>query len=148
MVMFEIERREFEAIKKTGTNGRVFWRFPGGDESGSEIEAWVSGLPSSLSCAGETFAFGRVPRRVKKSDGSVSYKPFEKAREVRGQIFLDGEEIDLHCRVTVRKNNKYWWIWLHLDPRNTKLLSEKRKDPSRKSLDALLNEMSESDNLD
>jgi hypothetical protein len=59
----------------------------------------------------ETYEFGRVPRRdAKHSDKPAAFKSFKKAREVRAEASFGEHQIEIHCRVTARKEGK-WYLW-------------------------------------
>lgn len=126
-VPFEIAGHCFEAVKQTGTTGRTYWRFPAKDgSSDNEIDPLSENLPTELIVNGETFTFGPVPKKGKgaaSGDGAADFKSFHKTREVRDISAIEDQPVTIHCRVTKRKNGK-WWMWLNIDPRKTDEQSE------------------------
>ncbi len=115
---FEILGRSFAAPATTTATGKLSWRFPSGEQSaaGVELPRWSDSLPTELQVNNETYEFGRVPRReAKHSDKPAAFKSFKKAREVRAEASFGEHQIELHCRVTARKEGK-WYLWFRANP--------------------------------
>jgi len=103
---------------KTTNNGKISWRFPANDQSstGIDLEPWDDSLPAHLKVANTKYEFGPVPRRGADSpDNQTKFKSFSKAREVRTKASFDERQIDLHCRITAKKDGN-WYLWLRADP--------------------------------
>ena len=112
-IQFELCGKQFTAAEITAPNSSSIWRYPEVDTNeAKEIEALSSELPESISIDGHSYQFGPVP---KKDNSPKDYKPFNKAREVRCEASLADKKVTLHCRITSRKNGK-WFFWLHIDP--------------------------------
>ena len=115
---FEILGRIFVAPMKTTNNGKISWRFPDNDQSsaGIDLEPWDNSLPAHLKVANTKYEFGPVPRRgADRSDNQTKFKSFSKAREVRTKASFGERRIDIHCRITAKKDGN-WYLWLRADP--------------------------------
>jgi hypothetical protein len=72
------------------------------------------------------YDFGRVPRRgAARSDKPAGFKPYNKAREVRAKASFGEHQIEIHCRVTARKEGT-WYLWF----RATQVGSSGSRPPS------------------
>ena len=116
-IEFQIADVAFEAVKSAIGKGRVHWRFPADSaSSGYETEPLSETLPDSLQCLGQQLNFGPVTKKNRGSEQSEKkQKDVTKAREVNELITIEETIFQLRCRVT-RRRNKKWWIWLHIDP--------------------------------
>ena len=115
---FEILGRFFAAPATTTATGKLSWRFPSAEQSatGVELPRWSDSLPTELQVNNETYEFGRVPRRdAKHSDKPAAFKSFKKAREVRAKASFGEHQIEIHCRITAKKEGK-WYLWFHANP--------------------------------
>jgi len=115
---FEILGRSFVAPASTTPSGKLSWKFPTGEEStsGIELDRWSDSLPSKLRVDDKEYDFGRVPRRgAARSDKPAGFKPYNKAREVRAKASFGEHQIEIHCRVTARKEGK-WYLWFRANP--------------------------------
>jgi hypothetical protein len=108
--------RTFEAPATRTAKGSLFWNFPieatlGG--SGVELAAPGGSLPTVLTVNGRDHKFGRVPKnsRSSVSGQTTGFKPFTKAREVRTEAHIGSHLLEIHSRVTLRRNGKlYFWF--------------------------------------
>mgnify|MGYP001211499858 CR=1 FL=1 len=109
---FEICGQKLEATRKEASGKRPSWRYPDPGESsaGVDIEPLAKELPDVITINEEEFAFGPVPKK-----GPPGFRPLHKTREVKVETVLDGHDIAVHCRVTVRRNHK-WYLWLRAEP--------------------------------
>ena len=115
---FEILGRSFVAPASTTPSGKLSWKFPTGEEStsGIELDRWSDSLPPKLRVDDKEYDFGRVPRRgAARSDKPAGFKPYNKAREVRAKASFGEHQIEIHCRVTARKEGK-WYLWFRANP--------------------------------
>jgi hypothetical protein len=111
--------RTFEAPATRTAKGSPFWNFPiAGALSGRGVELDAPGesFPTVLTVNGRDHKFGRVP---KNSGSSVSgqttrFKPFTKAREVRTETHIGSHLLEIHSRVTLRRNGK-WYFWFRAE---------------------------------
>ena len=109
-IEFELGDKSFVAVEQTGPKGNPMWRYPEiDDEEHREIEPLASDLPESILIAGRKHQFGEVRTR----NGGT--RPFTKARELRADTEVAGAPANIHCRVTKRRNGK-WYFWLKIDP--------------------------------
>ena len=126
-VEFKLCGKSFVAVEQTGPKGNPMWRYPQiNDEQHREIEALASELPESILIDGKDHQFGTV----KKKNGGT--KPFAKAREVRANTEVANAPVSIHCRVTTRRNGK-WYFWLHIDPRVTATQENKTRPEGHKT---------------
>lgn len=110
-IEFELCDKSFVAVEQTGPKGNPLWRYPEiDDEEHREIEPLASDLPESILIAGRKHQFGEVRTR----NGGT--RPFTKAREVRADTEVAGAPANIHCRVTKRRNGK-WYFWLQINPK-------------------------------
>jgi len=117
-IEFELCGKQFIAIQKTTSNGKPMWRYPATDENElKEIDPLADELPESISIAGELYQFGPVP---KKGNNPTATKSLSKTREVRTSAVIEDMEVEIHTRVTKRKNGK-WYFWLHINLKRSSL---------------------------
>ena len=117
-IEFETLGRSFVAPASTTSSGKLSWKFPTGEESASgiELDRWGDSLPAKLRVDDKEYDFGRVPRQgAARSDRPAAFKPFNKAREVRAKASFGEHQIEIHCRVTARKEDK-WYLWFRANP--------------------------------
>ena len=120
---FELCDKSFVAVEQTGPKGSPMWRYPEiDDEEHRETEPLASELPESILIAGSEHQFAVVT----KKDGSP--KPFGKTREVKTESDVDDKPVKIHCRVTKRRNGK-WYFWLHINPSRATSTRESRSRP-------------------
>jgi hypothetical protein len=98
----------FEVSARRWSRGGVWWTLC--DEEGNpgamEIKPLGSVLPARLTVNGEDHELQPVP---KKGDVSA-FKPFNKTRQLRTEASFAGHRINIHCRITAKKN-KMWRLW-------------------------------------
>ena len=129
-VEFEVCGKSFVAVEQTGPKGNAMWRYPEiDDEEHREIEPLASELPGSILIAGSKHQFGEVRTR------SGGTKPFSKSRELRADSDVDGIPISIHCRITKRRNGK-WYFWLHINPRVTATQENKNHPEDHKATES------------
>lgn len=117
-IEFKILGQRFEAPPRDIPDEPRSWKYPDNREStaGAEIEPLAATLPEVLTVNEEEIKFGPVPqRKTGGSDQVTGTRPFKKTREVRVETTFDGYKIEVHCRVTVRRNGK-WYLWLRAGP--------------------------------
>ena len=120
----------FEAPARRTAKGSLFWRFPSDEAhsgSGIELDALGESLPTVLTVNGKDYEFGRVPKKSKSSvsGSATAFKPFTKTREVRTEAHLGNHLLEIHSRVTLRRNGK-WYFWFR-----AKQLGENQQKPDR-----------------
>ena len=110
--------RTFEAPATRTAKGSLFWNFPveatlGG---GVELDALGESLPTVLTVNGRDHKFGRGPKnsRSSVSGQTTGFKPFTKAREVRTEAHIGSHLLEIHSRVTLRRNGK-WYFWFRAE---------------------------------
>ena len=107
-IRFEILGHHFEASALHGAKGGVWWALcdEAGDRSGMEISPLGSGLPAVLTVNGEEYEFQPVPKR----GSTTEFRPFKKTRQLRCETSFGSHRINIHCRLT-SKRNKMWNLW-------------------------------------
>ena len=107
-IRFKILGHRFEALAIHGTKGGVWWALcdDWGNSDGMEIGPLGLVLPAGLTVNEEEYEFQPVPIK-----GDIpGFKPFNKTRRLQAEASFAGHQINIHCRITAKKNNM-WNLW-------------------------------------
>ena len=98
----------FEVAAIRGPKGGVWWALcdESGNRDGVDVSPLGSALPAGLTVNGEEYEFQPVPN----SGDTPGFKPLQKTRQLRSETHLGSHRINIHCRITV-KRNKLWHLW-------------------------------------